>query len=339
MKFLTTLFIFVVLASPASANTADSTMPFSLPDTVKAVSFISTIHIGPIKSKKEIEAGIRTSVVALSLEAEKKEREVVFRFPEGAQVVATGQEVEKDEDELEWEYQWKEGVNYRLLILTAADSAAGFVLYSGYIFLPEHDKWKLVGTCRVTGTPLTIQAPARFYSTGKRAIDASFSESWVQRASGSWKNLDGGNLRPSITPMPAYDSLQQFQADIKIIEAARLSGRTDVNRDTAGIYYLVKDAGNGKPVSVSDTVTVRYQLRIFETNEIIDQATEKPATFPLGRLIKAWQIGVPLVKTGGKIKLVIPSGLAYSIRTRSPKIPPNSILEFEIEVLDTKPAK
>ena len=69
----------------------------------------------------------------------------------------------------------------------------------------------------------------------------------------------------------------------------------------------------------------------------IDQSKEKPAIFPLKRLIKGWQIGVPLLKVGGKIKLVVPSDLAYSIRTRSAKIPPNSILEFEIEVLDAKP--
>jgi FKBP-type peptidyl-prolyl cis-trans isomerase len=49
-----------------------------------------------------------------------------------------------------------------------------------------------------------------------------------------------------------------------------------------------------------------------------------------------WQIGVPLCKVGGKIKIIIPSNLGYSIRTRSAKIPPNSVLVFEIEVLDAK---
>ena len=52
---------------------------------------------------------------------------------------------------------------------------------------------------------------------------------------------------------------------------------------------------------------------------------------------QGWQLGVPLCKVGGKIKLVIPSALAYSVRTRAPKIPPNSILVFEVEVLDAKP--
>ena len=63
---------------------------------------------------------------------------------------------------------------------------------------------------------------------------------------------------------------------------------------------------------------------------------EKPATFPLKRLIMGWQIGVPLCKIGGKIKIIIPSNLAYSIRTRAAKIPPNSILVFEIEVVDAR---
>ena len=72
---------------------------------------------------------------------------------------------------------------------------------------------------------------------------------------------------------------------------------------------------------------------------LVPQALYKPATFPLNRLIKGWHIGVPLCKVGGKIKLVIPSGLGYSVRTRAAKIPPNSILVFEIEVLDAKEGK
>jgi FKBP-type peptidyl-prolyl cis-trans isomerase len=70
--------------------------------------------------------------------------------------------------------------------------------------------------------------------------------------------------------------------------------------------------------------------------EIFDQTKEKPATFPLNRLIKGWQIGLTKCKKGGKMRLIIPSALAYSIRARAEKIPPNSILLFDIEVLDIK---
>jgi FKBP-type peptidyl-prolyl cis-trans isomerase len=56
----------------------------------------------------------------------------------------------------------------------------------------------------------------------------------------------------------------------------------------------------------------------------------------LKRLIKGWQIGLPLCRVGGAIRLIIPSALAYSIRDRGMKIPPNQVLVFDIEVLGTK---
>jgi FKBP-type peptidyl-prolyl cis-trans isomerase FklB len=54
-------------------------------------------------------------------------------------------------------------------------------------------------------------------------------------------------------------------------------------------------------------------------------------------LIRGWQVGLEGTRVGEKVKLLIPSGLAYSIRTRSPMIPPNSILVFEIETIAVKP--
>ena len=61
-----------------------------------------------------------------------------------------------------------------------------------------------------------------------------------------------------------------------------------------------------------------------------------PATFPLNRLIRGWQLAVPKINVGGKITIYIPSGQAYGIRTRSKDIPVNSILVFDIEVLEAR---
>ena len=94
--------------------------------------------------------------------------------------------------------------------------------------------------------------------------------------------------------------------------------------------------GTGKQVSVNDTVVAYYKGYLFNDGLVFDQTKDKPATFSLKRLIRGWQIGLPLCNVGGKIKLVIPSDLAYSIRTRAAKIPPNSILVFEIEVVEVK---
>ena len=71
-------------------------------------------------------AGIRTDVVKLSLETDKKEREIVFEFPSGATVMANGIGVKTEKGELSWKYNWIENENYRLLIATASDSAGNF---------------------------------------------------------------------------------------------------------------------------------------------------------------------------------------------------------------------
>lgn len=342
MKYRLLFISFLFCLSRLNAAEKDSAIVLHLPDSVKAVSVIADVMFDPTSSKKAF-AGIRTASVSLELEKEKKEREVVFRFPDQAKIVATGINVEEDDDELEWEFDWKDGVTYKLLIASAGDSAGNFVLYSGYIFLPDQSKWKLIGTCRIEGRYETIGSPVSL--VGSNRARPLFSNAWVQRTNGAWFQLrfpqDNNDVvfpRPVINPMPNIDSVQQYQNEKAILEKDIASGKTDMSGNVEGVYYKIIEPGTGKTVSVSDTVTVKYQLRIYNTTAIIDQATEKPATFPLNRLIKAWQLAIPLVKTGGKLRIVIPSGLAYSIRTRAPKIPPNSILEFDIEVLDTKPA-
>lgn len=109
--------------------------------------------------------------------------------------------------------------------------------------------------------------------------------------------------------------------------------------EEGNVFYSILKEGNGRLVNLTDTVTVHYKGSLLNDGSIFDQTKEKPATFPLNRLIKGWQIAVPKCKIGGTIRIIIPSNLAYSIRSRSFKIPPNSILVFDVEVIDSKISK
>jgi FKBP-type peptidyl-prolyl cis-trans isomerase len=89
-------------------------------------------------------------------------------------------------------------------------------------------------------------------------------------------------------------------------------------------------------VSLTDTVTVFYKGTLLGDGSIFDQTKEKPAVFPLQRLIRGWQLAVPMSRVGGTVRIIIPSGQAYGIRARSNAIPPNSVLVFDVEVVGTK---
>jgi len=327
-----TLLTFTFLNS--FANSKDSLIYYQLPDSVKTVSFLAEVSVGTITTKKEVFAGIKTDVVKLSLESDKKDKEIVFEFPSSASVVANGLGVKAEKGELSWNYNWMENESYKLLIATASDSAGNFALYSGYIFLPNEKKWKLIGTCKILGQWNTLKQPATFRSQIKNnSLQLNIHEAWCQRNNGSWKNLLEKNLSfPVVNLFSHVDSLEQLEIDKKLITAAN----TDAKNIHDGVYYAILKEGNGRQVSVNDTVTAYYKGYLLKDGSVFDQTKDKPATFPLKRLIMGWQIGVPLCKVGGKIKIIIPSNLGYSIRTRAAKIPPNSVLVFEIEVVDAK---
>ena len=133
------------------------------------------------------------------------------------------------------------------------------------------------------------------------------------------------------------DSIAQAVADRQTIFDAVAAGKLDTSGSKDGLYYKIEKEGEGRNIMITDTVLAYYKGAILN-GEIFDETKEKPASFPLNRLIRGWQIGLPMCRAGGKIRLIIPSGLAYSIRTRSPKIPPNSVLVFDIEVVEAKKA-
>ncbi|MEP6675166.1 MAG: DUF3472 domain-containing protein [Ferruginibacter sp.] len=143
------------------------------------------------------------------------------------------------------------------------------------------------------------------------------------------------NIKPVIDLYKNADSAAIAREEHAMILNAVSAGKIDTTGSINGIYYKILKEGTGRKVKVTDTVIAYYKGNLFN-GEIFDQTKSEPATFPLNRLIKGWQMALPQCRIGGKIQIIIPSALAYSIRSRSAKIPPNSILIFEIEVVGVK---
>lgn len=98
-------------------------------------------------------------------------------------------------------------------------------------------------------------------------------------------------------------------------------------------WRRVQGNGSGAKPSVADTVTIHYAGTLIDGTEFDSSWTRgEPATFPLGRLIKAWQIAVPMMGVGDTIEIAAPSNVAYGPRGKGP-IAGGATLLFKIELL------
>ena len=86
-----------------------------------------------------------------------------------------------------------------------------------------------------------------------------------------------------------------------------------------------------------DTLHMHYTGTLAKDGSEFDSSVKrgKPFTFPLGggRVIKGWDQGLLDMCVGEKRKLTIPPELAYGARGRPPKMPANSVLVFDVELL------
>jgi FKBP-type peptidyl-prolyl cis-trans isomerase FkpA len=100
------------------------------------------------------------------------------------------------------------------------------------------------------------------------------------------------------------------------------------------VFRSLKD-GSGASPAATDVVKVHYR-GTFPDGKEFDSSLKRgqPAEFPLNRVIKCWTEGVQKIKVGGKAKLTCPSAIAYGERgTPGGPIPPNAVLQFEVELL------
>ena len=115
-------------------------------------------------------------------------------------------------------------------------------------------------------------------------------------------------------------------------ENAKVEG---VQVTESGIQYQVLTEGEGAKPVATDTVTVHYKGTFLNGEEFDSSySRNQPAVFPLNRVIAGWTEGVQLMSVGAKYKFTIPSDLAYGPAGNPPRIPGNSVLQFEIELLE-----
>ncbi|MFM8592256.1 MAG: FKBP-type peptidyl-prolyl cis-trans isomerase [Sphingomonadales bacterium] len=118
------------------------------------------------------------------------------------------------------------------------------------------------------------------------------------------------------------------------MQAYATANNMTVQAHPSGMLYQIVNAGNGATPNLASMVSVRYTGKLMN-GTIFDSRTTTPTEFVLGQVITGWQLGVPLIKKGGTVRLIIPSSLAYGCTATGP-IPADAVLYFEIELVDVR---
>jgi FKBP-type peptidyl-prolyl cis-trans isomerase FkpA len=102
----------------------------------------------------------------------------------------------------------------------------------------------------------------------------------------------------------------------------------------SGVVVQKLNSTAGVQPKASDVVKVHYRGTLENGTEF-DSSYKRgePAKFPLSRVIPCWTQGVQTLKVGEKAKLVCPAKTAYGEQGIPGVIPPNSTLNFEVELI------
>ena len=148
-----------------------------------------------------------------------------------------------------------------------------------------------------------------------------------------------------LSDVSVYAQPTQAALDKARIQAYLTSkGITNAVEGPGGVYYVVVTPTTpgtvDKPIQVinfGSSVTTKYTGRLLD-GTVFDSSTDGTAVLTLGGTIRGWGKVLPLFSTGAKLRLFIPSGLAYGTKgsvsqtTGVTVIPANSILDFDIEI-------
>jgi FKBP-type peptidyl-prolyl cis-trans isomerase len=137
-------------------------------------------------------------------------------------------------------------------------------------------------------------------------------------------------VRAQVAP-PEHDAAWHNEQALYLL---RLKSDDGWSSTASGLRYRrVKAGAGGARPRPTDTVTIHYAGRLLDGTEFDSSiARGEPATFPLPRLIKGWQEGVPLMSVGDTYEFAIPYTLAYGPKGKGP-IPGGATLIFTIELI------
>ena len=218
-----------------------------------------------------------------------------------------------------------------------------------------------ISSCNNTSEKKSISNLSTFQDSTSYALGADLGENLRrQQIEIDYDIFLAGLIDGMETEMVRFDQKQrrEIMASLQknIRDKAKLEGDTnlkiaeefleknkksnpEVKETPTGLQYRILKEGTGSSPSSTDKVRVHYVGKLLD-GTVFDSSVERgePSEFGLNQVIRGWTEGLQLMKPGAKYEFFIHPKIAYGSRPR-PKIPGNSLLIFEVELLDILPKK
>ena len=152
-----------------------------------------------------------------------------------------------------------------------------------------------------------------------------------------------GEIAPTAEIVPDANAEEQAAVDVNdlitVPEAIKPIVWDDAVTTESGLQYIVVTAGEGESPQAGDMVNMHYSASLPDGTMIADSySTGQPSSAIMGReqLLPGWEEGVLLMKTGGKMQMLLPPELAFGEQGYG-MIPANSQVILEVELISVEP--
>ena len=182
--------------------------------------------------------------------------------------------------------------------------------------------------------------------------DSIAAESKIKFQIGYEKQISESDYFDLVAEKQRVAAEKQLLIDTEILDEFLAENNIDAQQTESGLRYVITKEGTGEKPEAGQIVNVNYAGRLLD-GTYFDTSVESvarengifsenrpggysPLSFQIGqgRVIKGWDEGIALLKKGSKATLYIPSSLGYGGRSSGPIIKPNSILVFDVELVD-----
>ncbi|WP_431293935.1 FKBP-type peptidyl-prolyl cis-trans isomerase [Pedobacter sp. P26] len=149
--------------------------------------------------------------------------------------------------------------------------------------------------------------------------------------------------RNGVGPIPSNENLdfiiktypyhKQWLFDDAKIQSFLAAKNLTATKDPSRVYYITNTVGTGTDaISDESTVVYKYTGRFLD-GTVFDSSTDGTFSATFASIyVQGWKNIVRKYTAGAKFRMIIPSDLAYKT-SGSNAIPPNAILDFDIEIV------